>query len=253
MLDPRLHRLRRQPGQIEVAAALRALLGEAAAPAVADMLPDHGCRPEPLGACLDLLRAAGRMLEAAANAVGESRLVFWQSGETAHASDDASAVAAAADLVALALGETAALAERGVAALAARSGGADAEAGAAGMARAFAGEVRERERPAGLDAAGVRRLLPMVGTATLIVAVEALAAARALAGEPARMARLPEPMRLLVQALPAAEAGITADVLAAAAELVRSGTLAAAPGAALPPVVPAAEPPRSFRPAARRR
>ncbi len=74
--------------------------------------------PLQLGACLDLLRQAGATLERAANAVTETRLIVWQSGEIdRRRRDDRSSVAGATDLIALALLRIAELSQARIAAL----------------------------------------------------------------------------------------------------------------------------------------
>lgn len=261
-LHPRIHMLHRQPGQIDVAGAFRAFLAKDAESVeerpvtepAQDSRRGH-CAPQ-MGACLDLLRQAGLTLEREANAVAEDRFVLWQSGEIVAGVEDASAAALAADLIALALREIGALAEGRIETLLDRSGteAASDEAGAAAprlMVASFIAENRLRSQPAGIEpeppsdgravaATGVRRLLPMAGTAALVVAIELLTAARAFdrrqAGRQAgRLARLRD---LLRDAVPeASDDGISAAALATAADLVRSGTLAAAPGIVLPAIV----------------
>ena len=78
LLDTTAHRLHRQRGQAEVAGAFRQLL--AGARTSMDGTEDHPplLWPIRLGACLDLLRHAGALLERAANSVTEDRLVLWQ-------------------------------------------------------------------------------------------------------------------------------------------------------------------------------
>jgi histidine ammonia-lyase len=91
--DARIHALRGQPGQIEVAAALRDLL------AGSEIRESHRrdcqkvqdpyslrCQPQVMGACLDLLRQSARTLEIEANAVTDNPLVFpddgrWSQGQ----------------------------------------------------------------------------------------------------------------------------------------------------------------------------
>jgi histidine ammonia-lyase len=251
-------RLCRQPGEIDVAASLRALTvqGGAASPSAgAPSVSEHARRHAEMGACLDLLRQAGTTLERAANSPSEEKLVFWQTGETVSAAPDVSALALAADLVAFGLCRIGLLAGRRVAARFDASSDREQEPAAGtppSMAASFVAENRERARPSALDereedaadlaVPGARRLLPMVGTTALIVAIELLVAAKAAAGretndaEPLEAAR-----RLLRERLPQTgeDGRISAPDLAAAADLVRSGALASAPGISLPEVVPA--------------
>ncbi|MDN3566608.1 histidine ammonia-lyase [Paeniroseomonas aquatica] len=121
--DARIHALRGQPGQIRVAAALRALLAGSAIrdshrdgdPRVQDPYSLR-CQPQVAGACLDLLGHAAQVLEREANAVTDNPLVIGAevlSGGNFHAEP----VAFAADAMALALAELGAIAERRIALL----------------------------------------------------------------------------------------------------------------------------------------
>ena len=85
--DERLNRLRGQPGQIVVAARLRALLeGSEINPSHhdCDRVQDpysFRCQPQVMGAALDLLANAARTLEIEANAVTDNPLVFPDTDE----------------------------------------------------------------------------------------------------------------------------------------------------------------------------
>jgi histidine ammonia-lyase len=123
--DPRIHALRGQPGQIDVAQYYRALL------AGSEIRHSHlhgddrvqdpyclRCQPQVVGACLDQLRHAARVLLIEANAVTDNPLVFAEdqamlSGGNFHAEP----VALAADGMALAIAEVGAIAERRIAML----------------------------------------------------------------------------------------------------------------------------------------
>ena len=131
--DPRIHALRGQPGQIDVAQYYRALLqgskirhshldGD-------DRVQDPyslRCQPQVVGACLDQLRHAALVLVREANAVTDNPLVFPPS-QGAGSSDygmmisggnfHAEPVALAADGMALAIAEVGAIAERRIAML----------------------------------------------------------------------------------------------------------------------------------------
>ena len=263
LLHPRVHKLHRHPGQMEVASALRRVL----AGSLGDNAGGSGSNPVEIsgaarifvqmGACLDLLRQAGTTLESAANAVCEDRLVLWQSGEIVAGLEDTSPVTFAADQIALALRELSKLAERRIAPLAAAASKTEpvhraSETALRSMAASFTAENNERAYPTGFDGdgnaegpaplvRGVRRLLPMAGNAALVVAIECLSAARAeerdAPEDPAD--ELAGARRLLRErVLQSGDAnGIPAADLAAAADLVRSGALAAAPGIELPAVV----------------
>ncbi|MBV9076827.1 MAG: histidine ammonia-lyase, partial [Methylobacteriaceae bacterium] len=118
--DPRIHALRRHPGQIEAAAALRALLDGSAIrashltgdPRIQDPYCLR-CQPQVMGACLDLLRNAARTLETEANGVSDNPLVLAADGEVISGGNfHAEPVAFAADTIALAIAEIGSIAER---------------------------------------------------------------------------------------------------------------------------------------------
>ena len=135
--DPRIHALRGQPGQIDVAQYYRALLtGSAIRNSHRDgddRVQDPyslRCQPQVIGACLDQLRHAALVLVREANAVTDNPLVFAQSDDPTAASDPfdpgeiisggnfhAEPVALAADGMALAIAEVGAIAERRIAML----------------------------------------------------------------------------------------------------------------------------------------
>ncbi len=138
--DPRIHALRGQPGQIDVAQYYRALLSGS------EIRQSHQegddrvqdpyclrCQPQVVGACLDSLRHAALILVREANAVTDNPLVFPHDGATDWASSSdqrdgggvmlsggnfhAEPVALAADACALAIAEVGAIAERRIAML----------------------------------------------------------------------------------------------------------------------------------------
>ena len=122
-LHPEIHRLRGHPGQIEVAAAMTALLDGSA---IRDSHRDGDsrvqdpycirCQPQVTGAAIDLLRFAGRTLETEANAVTDNPLVIVETAEILSGGNfHAEPVAFAADQIALALAEIGAIAQRRVA------------------------------------------------------------------------------------------------------------------------------------------
>jgi len=117
--DARIHAVRRQRGQQDVAAIYRDLIAHSPIRATRRgtlKLQDPyslRCQPQVMGACLDNLRHAGAVLGAEANAVTDNPLVFAEetqviSGGNFHAEP----VAFAADIIALALCEIASLSER---------------------------------------------------------------------------------------------------------------------------------------------
>jgi histidine ammonia-lyase len=122
--DPRIHELRGQPGQIEVAAALRRLLAgsevrdsHADCPRVQDPY-SFRCQPQVMGACLDLLRQSARTLEIEANAVTDNPILFPEDGTALSGGNfHAEPVAFAADMLAIALCEIGSISERRTAVL----------------------------------------------------------------------------------------------------------------------------------------
>ncbi|MEM9206204.1 MAG: histidine ammonia-lyase [Pseudomonadota bacterium] len=122
-LQPEIHALRGHRGQIDVAAAQRALLNGSEI-RESHREGDHRvqdpycirCQPQVVGAALDLLRQTAVTLEIEANAVTDNPLVLSDprrivSGGNFHAEP----VAFAADMIALALSEIGAIAQRRVA------------------------------------------------------------------------------------------------------------------------------------------
>jgi histidine ammonia-lyase len=121
--DPRIHSVRGQPGQIDCAAAYRALM------VGSEIRKSHlenddrvqdpyclRCQPQVMGACLDQMRYAARVLVIEANAVTDNPLVFGSemiSGGNFHAEP----VALVADALAVAIAEIGAIAERRIAML----------------------------------------------------------------------------------------------------------------------------------------
>jgi histidine ammonia-lyase len=245
-LHPRVHRLSRQRGRMEVAAALHELaIGVAHKPSDADAQGDQLPRANisAIGACLDLLRQAGITLERAANGVSEDELVLWQSEEIVEGRADLSSVAVAADQIALALRIIGDMSEARSQSLA-RHGQAEPEATSAGIeakASAFAAENRDRSRSTAPDPTGIWRLLPMAGTTALVIAVEFIEAVRiAEAAQSALPPGLEAVRQTVREVAPASEQGVLAATnLASIAVLVGSGALCTAPGAPLPSLVPA--------------
>lgn len=207
--DPRIHTLRGHRGQIDAAAALRALLSGS------DIRSSHlvnddrvqdpyclRCQPQVMGAVLDLLRQAASTLEIEANGVTDNPLIFPDddtvlSGGNFHAEP----VAFAADTIALAVCEIGSLAERRIAMLVdptlsglpafltphpgLNSGFMIPQVTAA----ALVSENKQHAYPASVDsiptsanqedhvsmaAHGARRLLPMIENANAVIAIELL-------------------------------------------------------------------------------
>jgi histidine ammonia-lyase len=123
--DPRIHALRGQPGQIDVAQYYRALLQGSAIRASHEEGDDRvqdpyclRCQPQVVGACLDQMRHAALVLLREANAVTDNPLVFAEDGAMISGGNfHAEPVALAADAMACAIAEVGAIAERRIAML----------------------------------------------------------------------------------------------------------------------------------------
>jgi len=211
--DPRIHAVRGQPGQIDCAAAYRALMvGSQIRQSHLendDRVQDPyclRCQPQVMGACLDQMRHAAQVLVREANAVTDNPLVFGNdmiSGGNFHAEP----VALAADGLALAIAEIGAIAERRIAMLVdtvvsrlppfltpepgLNSGFMIVHVTAA----ALASENKSLAHPASVDSLptsanqedhvsmatfAARRLQPMLKNTAHIVAIELLAAAQGI-------------------------------------------------------------------------
>ena len=262
--DPRIHALRGQPGQIDVAQYYRALLAGSAIRNSHlhgdDRVQDPyclRCQPQVLGACLDQLRHAARVLLIEANAVTDNPLVFAEdqamlSGGNFHAEP----VALAADGMALAIAEVGAIAERRIAMLIDSSVSRlppflteDAGLNSGFMiahvtAAALASENKSLAHPASVDSLptsanqedhvsmatfAARRLQAMVDNTAHILGIELLAAAqgidflRPLHSSPV----LEQVHALLRQRVPKMQQDrYLAPDIAHATELVRDGSLA---------------------------
>jgi len=213
-LDARIHDARGQPGQIAVAAGLRALLdGSAIVPSHADCgrVQDPysiRCVPQVMGACLDNLRHAARVLEIEANGASDNPLVFADTVEVVSGGNfHAEPVAFAADIVALAIAEIGAMSERRIALLIdaslsglppflVREGGVNSGFMIAQVtAAALASENKTLAHPASVDSPptsanqedhvsmatfAARRLLDMLDNTAGIVGIEAMAAAQGI-------------------------------------------------------------------------
>ena len=212
--DARIHTIRRQRGQIEVAAQLRALLKGSrirASHVDCSRVQDPyslRCQPQVMGACLDLLRTASDTLLREANAVTDNPLVFAREGTVLSGGNfHAEPVAFAADQLALAVAEIGSMAERRVALLVdtkmsglpayliANSGVNSGFMVAQVTAAALTSENKALAHPSSVDSIptsanqedhvsmatyAARRLLTMADNAAGIIAIEWLAAAQGL-------------------------------------------------------------------------
>jgi histidine ammonia-lyase len=123
--DPRIHALRGHAAQSAAAARYKALLDGSEIrrshlendPRVQDPYSLR-CQPQVMGACLEQIRYAARVLETEANGVTDNPLIFADTGEVLSGGNfHAEPVALAADALAVAVAEVGALSERRIALL----------------------------------------------------------------------------------------------------------------------------------------
>ncbi len=210
-----IHTLRGHRGQIDTAAALRSLL---AGSVIRDSHLDGDervqdpycirCQPQVDGACLDLLRMAGRTLEIEANAVTDNPLVLPDDSVVSGGNFHAEPVAFAADQIAIAVCEIGAIAQRriallvdpalsyGLPAFLARKPGLNSGLMIAEVtSAALMSENKQMAHPASVDSTptsanqedhvsmachGARRLLLMTDNLFAIIGIEALTAAQGI-------------------------------------------------------------------------
>jgi histidine ammonia-lyase len=117
-----IHAVRGHPGQIDAAAVLRSLLSGSQIRESHreddDRVQDPyciRCQPQVMGACIDLIRQAGRTLEVEANAATDNPLVFEDGSILSGGNFHAEPVAFAADQLALAIAEIGSIAQRRIA------------------------------------------------------------------------------------------------------------------------------------------
>ncbi|MGB3251001.1 MAG: histidine ammonia-lyase [Tabrizicola sp.] len=121
-LEAEIHALRGQPGQIDAAATMRALLQGS------EIRESHRegdtrvqdpycirCQPQVTGAAMDVLRMAARTLEIEANAATDNPLVLSDGQIVSGGNFHAEPVGFAADMIAMAVAEIGAIAQRRVA------------------------------------------------------------------------------------------------------------------------------------------
>ncbi len=241
--DERIHRVRGQPGQLRVAAALRELLAGSeirASHRECERVQDPyclRCQPQVMGACLDTLSDAARTLLIEANAVTDNPVVFPDEGEVISGGNfHAEPVALAADALALALTEIGNLSERRIALLVdphlsglpaflvEESGVNSGFMIAQVTAAALASENRQLAHPASADSIptsanqedhvsmathAARRLAPMAEHTITIAAIELMAAAQGI--EFQRPRRSSERLEALITELRRRVARYTAD------------------------------------------
>ena len=265
--DPRIQALRGHRGQIEAAAALRALMAGSAirqSHLVGDFRVQDPyclrCQPQVMGAALDVLRQAAATLEIEANGVSDNPLILLDTGEALSGGNfHAEPVAFAADMIALAVCEIGSLAERRIAMLIdpALSGLPAFLTPRPGLnsgfmlpqvtAAALVAENKQRAFPASVDsiptsanqedhvsmaAHGARRLIPMTANLAGVIGIELLAAAQGCDFHaPLRSSEPLESVRATLRArVPHLdEDRLFAPDIGAAIELVQSGLALKAP------------------------
>ncbi|SDE79708.1 histidine ammonia-lyase [Limimaricola pyoseonensis] len=271
-LRAEIHTLRGQPGQIEAAAVMRALLDGS------EIRESHRegdtrvqdpycirCQPQVTGAAMEVMRQAGRTLEIEANAATDNPLVLSDGSVVSGGNFHAEPVGFAADMIALAISEIGAIAQRRVALMVdptlshdlppfltpepgLNSGLMIAEVTTA----ALMSENKHLANPCVTDstptsanqedhvsmaAHGARRLERMARNLVHILGVEAICAAQGVEFRAplATSAPLAAVVARLRREVPVLEGDrYMAPDLEAAAGLVASGDLAAASGVALP-------------------
>ena len=271
-LEAEIHALRGQPGQIEAAAAMRALLDGS------EIRESHRdgdtrvqdpycirCQPQVTGAAMDVLRMAARTLETEANAATDNPLVLSDGQIVSGGNFHAEPVGFAADMIAMAVAEIGAIAQRRVALMVdptlsfdlpafltpkpgLNSGLMIAEVTTA----ALMSENKHLAHPTVIDstptsanqedhvsmaAHGARRLGRMVQNLNVILGVEALCAAQGV--EFRAPLKTSAPLQAALAALradiaPLGDDRYLAPDLAAAARLVAGGTLSRASSLTLP-------------------
>jgi histidine ammonia-lyase len=272
---PDIHTLRGHKGQIDAAAALRALL-EGSSIRNSHIEADERvqdpycirCQPQVDGACLDLLNAVARTLVIEANAVTDNPLVLSDDSVVSGGNFHAEPVAFAADQIALAVCEIGAIAQRRIALLVdptlsyglpaflskkpgLNSGLMIAEVTSA----ALMSENKQMSHPASVDSTptsanqedhvsmachGARRLLQMTDNLFSIIGIEALAAAQGIdCRVPLKtspvLAAVMDKIRTVVPELESDR--YMAPDLKAATDLVSSGALDAAVSTGILPVL----------------
>jgi histidine ammonia-lyase len=260
--DARIHAARGQKGQIEVATLYRSILQTSeirSSHADCDRVQDPysiRCQPQVMGAALDMMDYAARVLLIESNAVSDNPLIFAKEGDVLSGGNfHAEPVAMAADLLAIASAEVGAITERRIALLidpnlselppflvkdsGVNSGFMIAQVTAA----ALASENKSLAHPASVDSLptsanqedhvsmatfAARRLGQIAENVAGIVAIELLAAAQGL--EFRRPLKTSEPLEALMEHLRARVAPYDKDRffapdIEAAKEIVLSRTI----------------------------
>jgi len=212
--DPRIHRVRRQLGQQQVASVLRRMLvgseirmSHEDCEAVQDPYSLR-CQPQVMGAALDVMCSASHTLHDEADAVTDNPLIFPDTGDILSGGNfHAEPVAFAADQLAIAIAEVGSISERRCALLvdpnmsglpAFLVAGSGLNSGfmiAQVTAAAMVSENRQRATPCSVDSVptsanqedhvsmatyGAKRLTQMAENAATIIAIELLCAAQGI-------------------------------------------------------------------------
>ncbi|MAZ02451.1 MAG: histidine ammonia-lyase [Sneathiella sp.] len=261
--DTRIHAARGQIGQMEMAASYRALIeGSEIRKSHEDCEKVQDpyclrCQPQVMGACLDQMRHAAKVLIIEANSVSDNPLVFVETGEVISGGNfHAEPVALAADNLALAIAEIGSMSERriamlvdtsisGLPAFLVTSAGINSGFMIAHVtAAALASENKQQAYPSSVDSIptsanqedhvsmathGARRLLRMAENTAAIVGIELLSATqglelRAPLQTSAPLERLHAEIRKIAE--PYEEDRFFAPDIEAAKKLVMSGALA---------------------------
>jgi histidine ammonia-lyase len=261
--DPRIHALRGHQGQIEVARTLRTLIAGSAIRASHltgdDRIQDPyclRCQPQVMGAALGILRHTAVTLATEANGVSDNPLIVAYPAEALSGGNfHGEPVAFAADIIALALCEIGAIAERRIAMLidpalsrlpaflTPRPGLNSGFMVPQVTAAALVAENRQRAAPASVDsiptsanqedhvsmsAHAARRLLPIADNLGAVIGIELLAAAQGCDFHaPLKSSSALERVRALLRAeVPHLEGDRElAPDIASAIALVRSGRI----------------------------
>ncbi|WP_105403247.1 MULTISPECIES: histidine ammonia-lyase [Neorhizobium] len=274
---PDIHTLRGHKGQIDAAAALRALLSGSVI-RESHLQGDERvqdpycirCQPQVDGACLDLLRSVARTLEIEANAVTDNPLVLSDDTVVSGGNFHAEPVAFAADQIALAVCEIGAISQRriallvdpalsyGLPAFLAKKPGLNSGLMIAEVtSAALMSENKQMSHPASVDSTptsanqedhvsmachGARRLLQMTDNLATIIGIEALTAAQGveLRKPLTTSSELQKVIATIRSVVPSLEEDrYMANDLKAATDLVASGALAASVSADILPVLEA--------------
>jgi histidine ammonia-lyase len=270
-----IHTLRGHQGQIDTAAALRALLDRSI------IRESHiegdervqdpyciRCQPQVDGACLDLLRQVAKSLQIEANAVTDNPLVLSDNSVVSGGNFHAEPVAFAADQIALAVCEIGAIAQRriallvdpalsyGLPAFLAKTPGLNSGLMIAEVtSAALMSENKQMSHPASVDSTptsanqedhvsmachGARRLLQMTDNLFSIIGIEAITAAQGIEFRAplATSSELTSAVAAIRRVVPTLEVDrYMANDLAAASDLVSSGALNAAVSAGILPAL----------------